>query len=182
MKTIGFKRMANCVTLPLMTAIQVGLLLLILRPIRAMDPKDGLNYDSEKVVRDAVYNNEAATASPKRDGHSVLVMPDALVKVYMANPDDVIKLLLTIEEGGRPKDSVLAAGYAMSLLGGPARGVVCVDNFEESKYDNVDVDWKSTPRKHWAKKVSLLMKDREAIQKKQSGVDEFGDRFDDLQK
>lgn len=86
------------------------------------DPKDGFGPDKEKVVRDAVYNNDPQTVSPKRDFQSVLVIPKPLAELYKTHPRPVIDVLLKIIDGGRPDDSSLAAGYALELLAGPGGG------------------------------------------------------------
>lgn len=139
--------------------------LLILFAVAAMsnsNPKDGFGADKEKVVRDAVYNNNPLTASPKEDFQSVLVIPKPLAELYKAHPKPVVDMLLKVIDGGRPKDSVLAAGYALELLDGPGGGVVCVDLFYNGKnakanYDIVDKNWEKTPRQHWVKKIHEKM-------------------------
>ncbi len=123
------------------------------------EAKTALDIDSERVVRDAVYYEEAATFSKRElPGASMLVVPERLQKVYKEHPEAVVDLLLKIMEGANPRESVLAAGYAMSLLKGPARGAVCVENFEAKKYDSLDKDWRVTPRKHWIGRVLELRK------------------------
>jgi hypothetical protein len=112
-----------------------------------------------KMVRDSVYNNRPLTASPQMDFRSELVMPDELTDLYRKHPQEVLDVLEKIIDGGNPKDSVLAAGCAISLLKGPRVGVVCVDNFDRKTYDTFDTDWEATPREHWLRKVkSIRMK------------------------
>jgi hypothetical protein len=108
----------------------------------------------EKVVRDAVYNNnKPRTASPNKDFYSILLVPDSLTEAYKKHPQAVLGVLLRIMDGGNPNDSVLAAGYAISLLRGPGVGIVCIRHFDKETYDTVDKDWEVTPRQHWIKRV-----------------------------
>jgi hypothetical protein len=90
-----------------------------------------------------------------------LEVPEPLAQLYKHHPRPVLDLLLKIMDGGSPKDSVLAAGYAMALLDGPGGGVVCVEHFyfgkHKATYDAVDKDWEKTPRQHWIKKVREKM-------------------------
>ena len=144
--------------------------LLILFAVSAMsnsNPKDGFGADKEKVVRDAVYNNDPQTVSLKRDFQSVLVIPKPLAGLYKAHPKPVVDVLLKVIDGGRPEDSVLAAGYAIELLDGPGGGLLCVEMFYTDKdakanYDIVDEDWEMTPRQHWVKKIQEKMLARKA--------------------
>jgi hypothetical protein len=126
------------------------------------DPKATLDAAEEKVVREAVYNMGPLTASPRMDFISELVLPDSLVALHKKKPQAVLNLLLVIMEGASPKDSVLAAGYAISLLTSPAVGVVCIDHFDKNTYDSVHRAWETTPRKHWLKKVRAELKKKMA--------------------
>jgi hypothetical protein len=130
--------------------------------VPASDSKDVLDSESEKVVRDAVYSGEMCEYTifePPFD--RVLYIPKPVVQVYEKHPKGVLELLVKIIEGGRPRDSVLAAAYAVSLQAGPAVGTVCADHFDENTYDILDNDWGTTPRKHWIAKI------REARKKSQ---------------
>ena len=121
-----------------------------------------LDNEKEKVVRDAVYNGKTLLYSPEeRPWDRVLRFPEPLTQLYNQHPQAVLHLLLKIMEGGRPTDSVLAAGYAISLQAGPSVGRVCVENFDEKTFDTLDNDWRTTPRKHWIAKVREAEKKNE---------------------
>jgi hypothetical protein len=120
---------------------------------------DVFSASQELVVRECVYNETPGIESPNRDFRSILIVPDPLSTLYREQPKAVLALLLKIVDGSSPKDSVLAAGYAMSLLDDPSAGVVCVEHFDKATYDKVDEDWKTTPRKHWMRKIAAKMQD-----------------------
>src|SRR2546427_351434 len=96
---------------------------------------EALTPDEERTVRKSVYDGEMLIVSPKMDFQDILVIPKPLTDLYKKRPRAVVDLLLTIMEGGNPRDSVLAAGYAIGLLDDPAVAVVCIDHFDKSKYD-----------------------------------------------
>lgn len=129
-------------------------LILITGVLPMLGPNKALSPQEERTVRNAVYNEDARTAS--RDLRRILVVPNALADLYRKNSRSVVDLLLTIMDGASPKDSVLASAYAIALLQAPDVATVCLDNFDKLTYDIVDNDWKITPRKHWIKKVLIL--------------------------
>lgn len=140
--------------------------LLLLIPVSHMsaeETKPALDAQQEKIVRESVYDSNPRLESPKRDFQSILVIPTPLADVYKEKPQAVLDLLLKIMEGASPKDSALAAGYALALLDGPGGGVVCVEHFDKAIYGVVDKDWKITPRAHWVQKVKTKMKSVTAI-------------------
>jgi len=106
------------------------------------------------VVRRCVYDEtpKKAAVAPG-DFQERLIIPEALSDLFRLHPSAVLDLLLRIIDGGNPDDSVLAAGYAISLLDGPVAGVVCVDVFDKGTYDKVEKAWKTTPRKHWIRAI-----------------------------
>ena len=114
--------------------------------------------EKEKTVRDAVYNNRPLSISPNMDFRSMLWVPETLVLLHKKHPQPVMRVLLQIMEGARPEDSVLAAGYANSLLDGPEVGLVCVHHFDKKTFDVYDKDWETTPRKHRISKVQSGIK------------------------
>ena len=82
------------------------------------------------VVRRCVYNETAKIAAvAPGDFQERLLIPETLSGLYRQHPSAVLDLLLRIIDGGNPRDSVLAAGYAISSLDGPAVGIVCVHPF-----------------------------------------------------
>lgn len=123
-----------------------------------------LDAVQEKAVRDAVYNKNPQVYSPKMDFHSVLAVPEQLTKLYQKHPKAVIEVLQKVVDGGSPKDSATAAGYAIELMKGPGVGVVVLDHYKKDTYDSIDPTWKVTPRTHWAGRVRSHMK--EAFEKK----------------
>jgi hypothetical protein len=124
---------------------------------RAPDGNDPFDLTKEAQVREAVYSEEIRVTSDF-DFQSKLVLPKALETSYTKHPQAVLGVLLKIMEGGRPRDSALAAGYAISLLDGTAVGVICVEHFDKKTYDSLDKDWRTTPRRHWIAKVNSRMK------------------------
>jgi hypothetical protein len=123
------------------------------------DAKGPFDAAQEKAVRDAVYLGEPMIASPqKEDFHPVLCVPDSLTRLYEDHPQEVLDVLLRVMDGGRPEDSSLAAGYAVSLLQGPGVGRVCVEFFNAKTYDAWAKNWEMTPRQHWIEKVQEMRK------------------------
>jgi hypothetical protein len=118
-----------------------------------------LTIDEVRAVRDAVYNNNPRLYSPDKSVERFLEVPKALTELYKQNPGQVLDTLSVIMEGGNPKDSILAAGYALELLAGPGHGTVCVDLFDKGTYDSLDKGWKTTPRLHW---INRLKKERKS--------------------
>jgi hypothetical protein len=121
--------------------------------IRAADQEYTLAPDEEKLIRDAVYGGKLLIAESDRIGHTMIGVPQPVTEMYVKHRHSVLNLLITIAEGGNPRDSVLAAAYSIALLDGPAVAVVCARNFDRAAYDVVDEDWETTPRKHWITKI-----------------------------
>ncbi len=115
-----------------------------------------LDTSQETVVRRCVYNGSPELAAVTLGSGGIqeqLVIPQALSDLYRKHPGAVLDLLLRIIDGANPDNSVLAAGYAISLQKGPAVGVVCVDIFEKGTYDKLDKAWERTPRQHWIRAI-----------------------------
>jgi hypothetical protein len=147
--------------------VWVSLLTFLTGPfMQADDKKTAFDAAAEKVVRQAVYDQPPTVEPvPQKDSQgrtvnvpiTILVVPKPLAELYKRHPRPVLELLLRIMDGANPRESSLAAGYAMELLGGPGRGLVCVEFFNKDTYDAVDKDWEKTPRQHWMKKVREKM-------------------------
>jgi hypothetical protein len=114
---------------------------------------EALDTSQEMVIRRCVYNETPKIGADFGDSQTRLLIPKALSDLYRQHPSAVLELLLKIVDGANPDDSVLAAGYAVSLLNNAAVGVVCVDVFDKDTYDKVDKAWKTTPRKHWMRVI-----------------------------
>jgi hypothetical protein len=122
---------------------------------------DLLSIEEQGVVRDAVYNQKMMIYSidverPHDAPLTRLFIPQALKDSYQKHPAPVLELLLKITKGANPGESALAAGYAISLVEGPAVGVVCCDWFNKDAYDKTDENWGTTPREHWIVQVQQL--------------------------
>ncbi len=153
----------SCSQLKVAITTCASLLLVYMVPFtRADDKKAAFDVEADRLVRQAVYN-ENPRAHVQLDLETfllplpVVVIPEPLVKLYQQHPQSVLDLLLKIMDGGNPSDSVLAAAYAVELLVGRGVGVVCVDQFDPATYDTVDKGWGKTPRQHWIKKVRERM-------------------------
>lgn len=122
-------------------------------PIPQPKHPNDLDAAQERAVRAAVYGKKAKIEPLTfRDINEVLI-PTELAEVYTARPRATIDLLLAIVEGGNPDDSVAAAAYGIALLGSPNGAAVCVEYFDAKKYDEIDEDWKHSPRKHWVRNL-----------------------------
>jgi hypothetical protein len=143
-----------------MIALALSVVLFAVPATFSMHANCVLDLETEKVVREAVYNEQPVIYAPDHWSlDRALYVPKSLARVYDNHPEAVLDLLLKIMEGGRPCDSALAAGYAISLQAGPTVGSVCVENFfNENTYDVLDKYWATTPRKHWIAKVRELKK------------------------
>jgi hypothetical protein len=136
------------------------LMLLTVYPMLTVQANEKLDSRQEAIVRRAVYENEPLiNSSPAFLFQGELGIPEPLAELAKNHRREVIELLLKIMDGGSPKDSALAAGYAVSLLSGPRVGVVCVERFDKATYDEVDKDWETTPRQHWIDRVRAGLKE-----------------------
>ncbi len=114
----------------------------------------------EKTVRNVVYDRTPRTVSADGTFLSALSIPADLNSLYKDYPRDVLAVLVKIVDGANPKDSSLAAGFAISLLKGPAVGVVCISTFDATKYDSFDDNWKCSPRNHWLERIKIDMNEK----------------------
>ena len=120
----------------------------------------GREFDARKEdsVRKIIYGAKLRIYPVPGSLDEAVEIPDELVRIYSAHPDEVTDVLLRIMDGAQPQHSIAAASYAMSLIHGPDIGVVCVKFFEADKFDTVDRDWAVTPRQHWIRKVNAARK------------------------
>ena len=129
-------------------------------PIGSVEPpegaKPGLPPKVETSVRNAIYSGKLMVAHPLEGKYALLeivILPGEIESAYKEHPQATLALLEAIVNGGNPKDSMLAASFAIALLENPAVASVVWPHSKEETYDTVDVDWKATPRQHWAGKV-----------------------------
>jgi hypothetical protein len=129
-------------------------------PIGTVEPpeeaKSGLPPKIETSVRNAVYSGKLLVAHPHEGKYALLevvVLPAEIESAYKEHPQATVVLLEAIINGGNPKDSMLAASFAIALLEDPAVASVVWPHSQAETYDTVDVNWKATPRQHWAGKV-----------------------------
>jgi hypothetical protein len=120
--------------------------ILIVLATDARGAADTLSVEQVRVVRDAVYDGKIIVYSSEELIDQYLYVPEPLTKLYKKHPSPVLDILFSIAEWGNPRDSILAAGYAFELLGGPGDGVACVNNFDKKRYDSLDTNWHRTPR------------------------------------
>ncbi len=126
-----------------------------------------LSIEEIRVVRQAVYENDALLYSPDRSPEwRLLAVPRPLENLYKKHPAAVSDVLQTIMEGANPRDSSLAAGYAFELFYGPGTGIVCVEFFDKKTYDAMDKDWETSPREHWIQKLSEIRKKKDEKEKR----------------
>lgn len=120
----------------------------------------GFSVEDERTLRNAVYLKDIWTTIP-REGEweftQILVVPKEVTAIYKKDRLAALKVLQKIVEGGNPKDAMLAAGYAISLVRSPAVGVVCVEGRDEAGFDRFDEAWQKTPRQHWAGRVAMYI-------------------------
>jgi hypothetical protein len=116
----------------------------------------GLPPNVETSVRNAVYSRKLLVAHPLEGKYALLevvILPPEIESAYKGHPQATLALLESIINGGNSKDSMLAASFAIALLENPAVASVVWPHSKGETYDTVDVDWKVTPRQHWAGKV-----------------------------
>jgi hypothetical protein len=116
-----------------------------------------LTAEESRAIRQTVYKNTPKVGGTE-DFIGALMIPDEPKSLYKRKPHQVVNLLLVVLDGASPRDSVLAAAYAMELLGGRGRGVVCIDHFDEDTYDTVLPKWACTPREHWKRRIQTKLK------------------------
>ena len=127
-----------------------------------------LSVEDENKLRSAVYNNELGTAFPVKGEWAfgeVLGVPAHVFTIYEKDPVGTLEVLLKIVEGGNPKDSALALGYALSVVAKtPWAGAIAAHEIiGRDHYDQLDDGWQCTPRQHWVGCVkSKLAKVRQA--------------------
>lgn len=74
------------------------------------------------IIRRNVYTRGRSTATPNTGPWAfkrILIVPEAVTQVYKMKRIATLRLLLDIVKGGAPKDSVLAAAYAIALEDNP---------------------------------------------------------------
>jgi hypothetical protein len=137
-------------------------------PPRPDDTLPGLSENDERDLRRAVYDHDIITYVPqegKLPRADVLLLRDEVVAIYKKKPLATLRLLLKIVEGGNPKDGMLAAGYAISLVQSPAVAMVCVRR-RQDEFDKVSEGVKTTPRRHWTEKVKEFIEETEKAKQK----------------
>lgn len=107
----------------------------------------------QAVVRRSVYAGEMGIEiGPYGPGPAFtprLFAPPELGAIYRRRPAAVIDLLTRIVDGGRPRDSMLAFGYIVSLNSSPVVAARLVETFDADAYDQLDKQWGTPPREHW---------------------------------
>jgi hypothetical protein len=143
-------------------------MLLMAAVMQKPQANEALDASQEMVVRRCVYDETPKTTGMGPGGfqgrpiapQEQLIIPEALSDIYRKHPRAVLDLLVKIIDGANPNDSVVAAGYAVSLLHGPAVRIVCVDLFRKDTYDKVKKAWDTTPRIHWMRVVKRAREER----------------------
>ena len=123
--------------------------MLLLSALAIGDSTATLTVEETRLVRENVYDQPARLGSLAIGDPQALLIPEALVKLHGEKPQAVIDLLLVIMDGGNPKDSALAPGYALSFIDNTRVGAMVVRNSQAKTYDAVDKNWGKTPRLHW---------------------------------
>ena len=118
-----------------------------------------LSVEDMRLIRSAVYDNEAKDYSPSdQPEERLLEVPKPLSELFKKKPTAALNFLCVIMEGARPKDSILAASYAFELLSGHGRGLTCLDIFDKAIYDVILKEWGTTPREHWIRIIRSEIK------------------------
>jgi hypothetical protein len=102
--------------------------------------KSALEKGQEFNIRKYIYEGKHLTAFPKEGkyaGFTILIVPREIESIYESNKLATVQLLITIIDGARPEDSLLAAGYAASLLLSPIEGAE-ISCFPKDKYDSLN--------------------------------------------
>jgi len=131
----------------------------------ADDKSPALDAEAEKSVRQGVYNYPPTVSPiPQKDARgneslpiTIVVVPEPVPAIYKKNPRAVLELLIRIVDGADPKQSSLAAAYALELIGPRSRGLVCIEFFDAKTYDIIEKDAKVTLRHHWIMKIRDAM-------------------------
>ena len=142
-------------------------LLFLVEP-KALSDREQLSVEQIRIVRESVYEKLAPIGTDYKTLVRSVLVPADLRELYNKKPEAVLDVLEVIMQGGRPRDSVVAAAYAFELHGREGDGVVVVDFLESrgKEYDKLDRNWKLTPRDHW---IERLRSKRE--EKKQANKD-----------
>ena len=135
-----------------------SLIFLSCLPLTVVNLDELLSSTAEQTVRRSVYNEKPCIEIADMGLTHRLVIPDALMKEYKNRPQVVLATLLAIMEGARPRDSKLAFGYAISLLGNAKIAPLLMEYISDEDYDSFDKTWQLTPRKHFVKVVKTKIK------------------------
>jgi hypothetical protein len=119
-----------------------------------------------------VYKGSAKSTIPREGewkGFEILIVPKEVKAIYAKDKRATISVLLKIVRGGRPSDSKIAAGYAISLMDSPVAGLMFTSGVDRD-YDVLGKDDLWTLREVVVDRVTErfenLSKDRASAPKK----------------
>jgi hypothetical protein len=132
-------------------------------PARAASPGENrlpLDHSDKQSIRKSVYEGHKTVAHPTSGefaGLEVLVVPQNVKTLYTKNPHQTLLLLRGIVEGGRPKDALLAGGYAIALGDSIVAGAIMSAVAPEGEFDALNERTKETPREFLLRRVSKVI-------------------------
>lgn len=121
--------------------------------------QEPLTRSEKSSLRSSIYEGDAVTAMPKSGRWAnidILECPQSIIDLTKSKKTAVLEVLLDIVKGGRPSDSMLAAGYMFCIFDDPPRGRVAT-MIPVKKYDKPDAK-DITPREMLVDELGKLMK------------------------
>src|SRR5262249_51197611 len=121
-----------------------------------------LNKEDEAIVRKLVYQGRILIGTPRKGKwalYDVLNVPKKLYDVYEKNKEGTIRLLISIMEGARPRDAMLAGGFAVSLMESPVKGASYVQ-FSADTFDSDEKGLGVTARDLNIRGVKKIMEEK----------------------
>ncbi len=113
-----------------------------------------MDIREEEELRNSIYNKKPEIDGVKGFGlmsANFIIVPNEIKALFKKKPSQTLMTLVSIVEGANPKESCLAAAYAVTLLENDGFGgfMIYNDLFRESEYDKLKPNDRRTWRKHW---------------------------------
>lgn len=119
-----------------------------------------IDVHEEERLRNCIYNKKPEYGEVKGLGGIpvyFIIVPKEIKALYEKKPAPTLIVLVSIVEGANPKESCLAAAYAVTLMGteGFSGFIIYNDLLDPSEYEKLKPNDKNTWRRHWVKTVQF---------------------------
>lgn len=124
------------------------------------DQIGGFEIREEEELRNCIYNRKPKFGGIEGFGGlstNFIIVPKEIEELFKKKPAQTLGVLVSIVEGANPKESCLAAAYAITLMKneGFSGFIIYNDLFGENEYDKLKPNEKYTWRNHWIKSINF---------------------------